>query len=647
MPRKMQQLPQNDMEDIEMEELVGNRRIGGFATGGEGSKSSRSKFCLGLAVTFIAVVCTAGLLTSRGQYQALVDQVAELRHGIAALEKHAKSQDQSISDLVQSSAGPPKQSGDTPSSSPPSPSLGPAATGTPKLLPPMRLDVASALRAVTEARLLLKTYWNGGKALEQSAVVSPGHKHYQAQKLYLAEKFARAYVWSDKFVVSAMGSSVVAGHDNCNYDSYERQMERFLGPVLAAGNVTLTVRNAGEGGGCGDTMENQVWCARHILGDDTDIAHYSWTYFENGNNIDEIHEQWVRWVMMMKQAPAPMIWNTGGEHNNCASLGDTTGKLFNMYSKFGFNTVCLQAGIIQNGYTGKEWGAVGDGMHTITRYGESGEDVFGAPLSEERKKSLGVVFRNWHPGPLGFQVVSDAFSYLYLDAMETALTQIKDLQNEHAAHGGAAVKAAASKRWPSKHKILTTMDLPAPQHCRTELCAVDTPPACTSWEKPVFGGKGIRVVAASDDMNPNKDLAKDSDTGWQTEVAGMSELIPKEEMKLNNPACDHLDHCGSLNGNQEAGWLTLRLPRMELGRIVVCCHASSGDAKQCGQEFARANTVWMFDGKTLPQPTQIYGKCVLVQDKWAGPVNDPDGHLYLSLFVNSSNTIRISQVMTL
>ena len=32
-----------------------------------------------------------------------------------------------------------------------------------------------------------------------------------------------------------MGSSVAAGHDNCNYDSYERQLERLLKPRTLGG----------------------------------------------------------------------------------------------------------------------------------------------------------------------------------------------------------------------------------------------------------------------------------------------------------------------------------------------------------------------------------------------------------------------------
>ena len=48
-------------------------------------------------------------------------------------------------------------------------------------------------------------------------------------------RFARAFVHEEEFVVAVLGSSVAAGHDNCNYDSYERQLERSFGPALLKG----------------------------------------------------------------------------------------------------------------------------------------------------------------------------------------------------------------------------------------------------------------------------------------------------------------------------------------------------------------------------------------------------------------------------
>jgi hypothetical protein len=59
------------------------------------------------------------------------------------------------------------------------------------------------------------------------------------------------------------------------------------------------------------------------------------------------------------------------------------------------NTAALE---LVNTYKDPGWGGVGDGLHTTTRYGKTDEG--GA-----REKSLGVVWRNWHPGPLGFQLV--------------------------------------------------------------------------------------------------------------------------------------------------------------------------------------------------------------------------------------------------
>lgn len=133
---------------------------------------------------------------------------------------------------------------------------------------------------------------------------------------------------------------ISAGHDNCNYDSYQRQLERLLQPVMETAKVfssfpepglsffephrircdnnrtswhlqvQFTVRNGGEGGGCGDSYENQVWCTRSILGDDADLAHYSWTYFENSDVLKE-HEQFLRWNLMMARSPAATFITTG------------------------------------------------------------------------------------------------------------------------------------------------------------------------------------------------------------------------------------------------------------------------------------------------------------------------------------------------
>lgn len=195
---------------------------------------------------------------------------------------------------------------------------------------------------------------------------------------------ARAVVWKEKFIVGAIGSSVTAGHDNCAYDSYENQLERTMAKVWEAAGVEWEVRNAGEGGGCGDSFRNQIFCTRQMVGDDVDAIHYSWTYYE-ANGLNEAgrpdillkHEEFVRFALSMARSPAPLFINTGGEKGNCPSVVDgAENGLLQKYAKWGINGVCLQAGLITHEgdesqcypkcYEGKKWGAVGDGTHSST-----------------------------------------------------------------------------------------------------------------------------------------------------------------------------------------------------------------------------------------------------------------------------------------
>ena len=80
----------------------------------------------------------------------------------------------------------------------------------------------------------------------------------------------------------------------------------------AARVKTFEIRNAGQGGECGDSFRNQIFCVLHNVGADIDLLHYSWTYFESGGDIARFHEMIVRWALMMDHAPAVHIFNTGG-----------------------------------------------------------------------------------------------------------------------------------------------------------------------------------------------------------------------------------------------------------------------------------------------------------------------------------------------
>ncbi|KAL7532064.1 hypothetical protein ACHAWF_006667 [Thalassiosira exigua] len=226
----------------------------------------------------------------------------------------------------------------------------------------------------------------------------------------LADTVARALVSEDQtsFLVGGIGSSVMAGHDNCRYDNYQSQMERLWKPVWRAAGMDFVFQNAGIGGNCGDSHLNQHFCLGMNVSPEVDIVHYSWTYFEHGDEIVP-HEDLIRWAQLLPKRPPVHLFNTGTLDrlvkpmhtgpNTTSYMPDKT--LTRRYAKYGYNGFFLRTAFEKGGHDyeaekGREDdpidrfgpGHVGDGYHNVTRYGEDEED-------EDRRTSLGVVMRNW------------------------------------------------------------------------------------------------------------------------------------------------------------------------------------------------------------------------------------------------------------
>ncbi|KAL7523870.1 hypothetical protein ACHAWF_000711, partial [Thalassiosira exigua] len=195
--------------------------------------------------------------------------------------------------------------------------------------------------------------------------------------------------------------------------------------------------------------------------------------------------------MLPKQPPLHVL-NVLWKRSNEKEL-----ELANHYAAYGYNTYYMRTShtwgrhdyspagreednvIYQNGH-------VGDGYHNVIRYGAN-------ELNPDRKASLGVVMRNWHPGPLGFEIVADTFSYVYSKAMlkalvvmEKALVEGKDLRDI----------------WPMKRNIALKNSLPKPIHCNPQYCVVNKAPTCLNYEKPTFGRWGARVEEPDGGLNP-------------------------------------------------------------------------------------------------------------------------------------------------
>ena len=327
---------------------------------------------------------------------------------------------------------------------------------------------------------------------------------------YVSDRIARALVHKEKFVIGAIGSSVMCGHDNCADDSLPRQLQRELSHVFSSADVGLEIRNAGEGGGCGDSYMNQIYCVLHLVGNDIDMLMYTWTYFEHEEPA-LYHELILRWLLMMPKAPPLLIFNTGGMFGKGSSerepggtgdpgfdvaFGDRgSAKAFEeAYGKYGVNAVLLERGLALNGkYAGKTWGEVGDGVHNTTRYGEG--------LPKNKRDSLGVVFRNWHPGPLGFQYTSDAISYYVLHAFQHAVDEIL---------GEVGAGRDPLARWPQRIHAVSQAELPQPIYrgksaLFDKLLLSEEPPSCLTYEMPTFGVHLVGEAPASSSLNPYKD----------------------------------------------------------------------------------------------------------------------------------------------
>jgi hypothetical protein len=127
-------------------------------------------------------------------------------------------------------------------------------------------------------------------------------------------------------------------------------------------------------------------------------------------------------------------------------------------------------------------------------------------------------------------------------------------------------------------------------------------------EQPTYGKHQIFLMSMNASMNPYKEHADATKEGWKMNVkdAGKGNLVPAEEQALEG--CAHLDHCAGWAGNgRKAGWATFRLPRMDVGRIIVC----SPSGKQGAQDFV--------DGKVRSAYRGLLSVCLSVCHCCASP----------------------------
>ena len=231
--------------------------------------------------------------------------------------------------------------------------------------------------------------------------------------------------------------------------------------------------------------------------------------------------------------------------------------------------MCMAKPLTLRGYKmrgGPEWGKVGDAFgHNTTREGEA------AGVSSKRRESLGVLWRNWHPGPLLFQLAADALAFEYAAALRLALAAI-------------LAEPSPEARWPqSRQKLAGPLSLPPPLACDPTYCDAEYAPACVNFERPTFGPAGLKLLPPDDEFSPFAEEHDAAHRAWawrpldaRNEGSGEGWAGVVETSK-----CVHKSVCGGYEvvgrDASPSQWLVLQLPgTVRLGHIAAC-FAVQGD----------------------------------------------------------------------
>jgi hypothetical protein len=473
----------------------------------------------------------------------------------------------------------------------------------------------------------LELYYKDAPAiLHESFAINDG-KLYEKGIEALSDKFARAIVWKDTFIVGAIGSRVIAGQDNCAYDSYENQLQRSMKPIVDKIGIGFEVRNAAQGGKCEKSYKTKIWCIENLLGADIDTIHYSWSGMERGD-YQQYREMFIRSSLMMNKSPVPIILDTG----DGSTYNPEDFELLLSYGKLGYNILYMQKGLKRSSslYVAAASGTIGDGYHNTTRYGET------ATTLKTRRDSLGVEFRNSGPGPLLLQTVSDILVLQYITALELALINIKN-------------ESEPTKRWPRKGNPMSLYELGPPIKCKALWCEMQSRPKCSIFEAPPFGLNDIPVILSRYQKNGN--LYKDSLPYFKKWKETPTIQMPK--LERNQMKCQHHEFCAGYRteGNEATNPITFQLPEMSIGFVAVCGFmqdpVSSNPVKF---HIVPGTRAWIDAREISPSLSIVFEQCIQIQSSFSKNSTDyrHNGQLMLSLQLPpSSKTFTITHAIAM
>jgi len=314
------------------------------------------------------------------------------------------------------------------------------------------------------------------------------------------------------FVIAAIGSSVTAGHGTFRAVAYPAVMEDRLKPVWAAAGIALEVRNRGTGA---EPVHPMSFCLPQRVGLDADVVvveNEFWPYTQ-GLSINGLGsfakegaakdaagmEIVMRMALNLPRQPALHFMSlTKVDFSFMNDWLSQSGPLkpYGRYAINGFTAFrgafehfktsrhctgkvlgCLKAEGKQDGYhtdsvsmrAVRQRAAL---MRTLPNHGDDPQSI---------TKHGGTLFVNWHPGPLGHEVIGNQMAYYHMKAMDHAISLLlaSDEQGLQELRGNAAAQP-----------------LPQNAQCSDVVCSPLFPPTCAYSTLPSSTPNGImdRVV---------------------------------------------------------------------------------------------------------------------------------------------------------
>lgn len=390
----------------------------------------------------------------------------------------------------------------------------------------------------------------------------------------LAERLARSAVRDEAVVISAVGSSVTAGHDGFLSTAWPAVLERRLHDVFR-----VEVRNQAVGG---RTPFPASLCLKPIVGDDADLIVREWEYWSLHDGLDAIDprdvgridekmglELFLRTALGLPKMPTVYLlqMDAGGESSRTRGMvatlssteerrhrralstyGDIGGGVV-VVSAFGdaFSHLRAKAKPIRQARNGRSTCSgnnVGDcplelpdGHHSFARWDGVGE---AARPEIKRLTRPGKLFVNWHPGALGHEVIGNQLAYHLLRSL------LRGLESLTASHPPQSVD--------------TTLGCQTPL-CRARLkCVMSTRPAASAsvgaLVDNVTNGPTRWTESPTDIALKRANLCASS--RWKScatevgpEVKGCFDLIRR---------CSYRDQKRGFKGTVAKGPLRLRVP---------------------------------------------------------------------------------------